>query len=159
MLLLRQLALQVLTSPSLVVPMHSLLLMWANVGFTAPTASDDCGGSTVNIVSDVTGGTVCARTFTRVWNANDNCSNESGTVSKTITVRDVTAPTIGAAGANFSISGCPNAFTSANVGFTAPTASDDCDGSTVNIVSDVTGGTVCARTFTRVWNANDNCNN
>jgi hypothetical protein len=132
---------------------------FAGLGFTAPTASDACNGATVNIVSDVTAGTTCTRTFTRTWNASDLCGNTSGNVSQTITVRDVTAPTIGAAGADFSVSGCPATSTFAGLGFTAPTASDACNGATVNIVSDVTAGTTCTRTFTRTWNASDLCGN
>ncbi|HEV8287082.1 MAG TPA: hypothetical protein VGQ09_22380, partial [Chitinophagaceae bacterium] len=123
--------------------------------FTAPTASDACGGSTVQIVgSDVTGGTTCARTVTRTWNAVDVCGNISGTRSQTITIVDTQAPSIGNAGANATIE-C-----TASPSFTAPTASDACDGATVNIVgSDVTGGTACARTITRTWNAVDVCGN
>ncbi|HEV8285639.1 MAG TPA: T9SS type A sorting domain-containing protein [Chitinophagaceae bacterium] len=67
----------------------------ASPSFTAPTASDACHTSTVNIVgSDVTGGTVCARTVTRTWNAVDACGNTSATRSQTITIVDTQAPTI-----------------------------------------------------------------
>src|SRR5437762_7936498 len=129
------------------------------LGFTEPTASDNCNGATVNIVSDVTSGTSCVKTFTRTWNATDACGNTSGTVSQTITVRDLTAPTIGAATADFSVEGCPADKTFEGLGFTTPTASDACNGATVNIVSDVTGGTSCVKTFTRTWNATDVCGN
>src|SRR5204862_6750489 len=83
--------------------------------------SDNCNGATVNIVSDVTAGTTCSRTFTRTWNATDVCGNTSGTVAQTITVRDLTAPTIGAATANFSVEGCPADASFAGLGFTEPT--------------------------------------
>src|SRR5439155_19910946 len=36
---------------------------------------------------------------------------------------------------------------------TAPTAIDDCNGATINILGDVTGGTGCVRTVTRSCNA------
>src|SRR5258708_2334696 len=123
--------------------------------FTAPTGSDACNGATVNQVgSDVTGGTACARTITRSWDAVDGCNNHSATVSQTITVVDTQAPVISAAGANATIE-C-----TATPSFTAPTASDACNGATVNQVgSDVTGGTACARTITRSWDAVDGCNN
>jgi hypothetical protein len=127
----------------------------ASPSFTAPTASDACDGATVSIVgSDVTGGTSCARTVTRTWRAVDNCGNSSATRSQTITIVDTQAPTIGNAGANATIE-C-----TASPSFTAPTASDACDGATVSIVgADVTGGTSCARTVTRTWRAVDNCGN
>ncbi|HEV8284532.1 MAG TPA: hypothetical protein VGQ09_09485, partial [Chitinophagaceae bacterium] len=122
---------------------------------TAPTASDACNGATVSIVgTDVTGGTACARTVTRTWRATDGCGNQSGTVAQTITIVDTQAPTIGNAGANATIE-C-----TASPSFTAPTASDACNGATVSIVgSDVTGGTACARTITRTWRAVDGCGN
>src|SRR6185369_7441421 len=111
----------------------------------------------VNIVSDVTGGTTCAKTFTRTWLAIDVCGNSSSTVSQTITVTDTTPPTIGSAGANTTVEGCPQSFTPT---FTAPTASDNCSGAiTPTVVSDVTGGTSCAKTFTRTWIAVDGCGN
>src|SRR6266704_2158884 len=123
--------------------------------FTAPTASDACNGATVNIIgSDVTGGTACARTVTRSWDATDACNNHSATVTQTITLVDTQAPTIGAAG------GPATVECTATPTFTAPTASDACNGATVNIIgSDVTGGTACARTVTRSWDATDACNN
>src|SRR5204862_5472983 len=44
--------------------------------------------------------------------------------------------------------------------FTAPTASDACNGATVNVLgADVTGGTACARTVTRKCGATDACGN
>src|SRR5204862_2451086 len=44
--------------------------------------------------------------------------------------------------------------------FTAPTASDACNGATVNTVgADVTVGTSCSKTITRTWRAVDACGN
>src|SRR5438046_9409893 len=43
--------------------------------------------------------------------------------------------------------------------FTPPTASDDCNGATVNQLTDVTGGTGCVKTVTRSWDAVDACGN
>ena len=78
-------------------------------------------------VSDVTTPGACAGTYTRTktWKARDICGNESGTVSQTITVQDVTAPVISAAGADATID-CP-----ATPVFTAPTATDTCDAAPV----------------------------
>src|SRR6185503_11490492 len=111
-------------------------------------------GTTINIVSDATGGNNCAKTFTRTWDATDNCENHSATVSQTITVRDVTAPAIGSAGANFSVAGCPNSTDPNTLGWQPPTANDACNGATVNTVSTVSSsGGACAKIWTRTWNA------
>src|SRR5205823_9255272 len=66
---------------------------------TAPPSSNDYNGATINQLTDVTGGTGCAKTVTRTWDAVDACGNHSATVSQTITLIDTTPPTIGAAGA------------------------------------------------------------
>src|SRR5204863_6563240 len=75
--------------------------------------------------SDLDG--TCAGTYseTRTWHATDACGNTSGTVQQTITVRDITPPFISEAGANATID-CPASPT-----FTAPTASNSCDHTTV----------------------------
>jgi hypothetical protein len=128
----------------------------ATPSFTAPTATDACGSVTVNQLTDITAAGTCANnyTLTRRWYAVDACGNTSSTVSQSIVVRDITAPTIGAAGANATIE-C-----TATPSFTAPTASDVCNTATVQQVgADVTGGTACIRTITRTWNAIDACGN
>src|SRR5204862_13179 len=66
---------------------------------------------------------------------------------------DTTPPTIGSPGAPATIN-C-----TATPSFTPPTASDDCNGATVNQLTDVTGGTGCVRTVTRSWDAVDACGN
>src|SRR6185369_812451 len=123
--------------------------------FTAPTASDACNTVTVNTVgSDVTVGTSCSKIITRTWRAVDACGNSSATVSQTITQVDSQAPSIGNPGANATIE-C-----TATPTFTAPTASDACNTVTVmQVGSDVTGGTSCAKTTTRTWQAVDACGN
>src|SRR5204863_340504 len=123
--------------------------------FTAPTATDACGGATVNILSDVTGGAACAKTLTRSWDATDACGNHSATVSQTITVKDNTPPVIGSAGSDGTLD-CPATPT-----FTPPTASDACSGATVQQVSDITTQGSCAGTYseTRRWQAVDACGN
>ena len=93
------------------------------------------------------------KTFTRSWDATDACNNHSATVSQTITVQDTQAPTISAAGANATIE-C-----TATPSFTPPTATDACNGATVNFLGETTGGTACVKTFTRSWDATDACNN
>src|SRR6185436_17214451 len=65
--------------------------------FTPPTATDNCDPNPqVVLVSEVTTPGACAGAYTRTktWKAVDACNNASPTVSQTITVQDVTAPTI-----------------------------------------------------------------
>jgi len=127
--------------------------------FTPPSATDDCSGATVSQVGsdDVTPGN-CASNYSvrRTWRAVDGCGNASNPVSQTITVRDTTAPTIGAPGANATID-C-----SQTPSFTAPTATDDCSGATVSQVGtdEVTPGN-CAGNYSvrRTWRAVDGCGN
>src|SRR5207302_2541745 len=99
----------------------------ATPSFTAPTASDACGTSTVVQDSDTTAAGTCAGTYseTKTWHAVDACGNTSASRNQTITVVDTTPPTIGGQGSNATIE-CPN-----SPSFTAPTASDTCGGSTV----------------------------
>src|SRR5204863_2565043 len=63
------------------------------------------------------------------------------------------APTIGQAGASATIE-----CTATRV-FTAPSASDACNGATVNIVSTTTTGNSCSSVITRTWDATDACGN
>src|SRR5204863_202157 len=125
----------------------------ASPSFTPPTATDACAGATVNNLGDVTSGNNCTRIITRSWDATNACGNHSATVSQTITVVDTQAPTIGAAGANATID-C-----TASPNFTAPTASDACGATTVNLLTNTTTGNSCNRVFTRTWDATDACGN
>ncbi|MGH7726918.1 MAG: immunoglobulin-like domain-containing protein [Candidatus Eiseniibacteriota bacterium] len=64
--------------------------------FAPPTASDGCDSNPQVIeVSDVTSPGSCAGSYvrTKTWRARDCSGNQSGTVSQTITVVDVTPPT------------------------------------------------------------------
>src|SRR4030095_1123126 len=125
--------------------------------FTPPTASDACNSASVVQVSDVTTAGTCTGTYseTRTWKAVDNCGNQSGTVSQTITVRDNTPPTIGSPGAAATID-CPATPT-----FTAPTANDACSSASVVLVSDISAAGTCTGTYTRTqtWKAVDACGN
>src|SRR5205823_5902299 len=125
----------------------------ATPSFTAPTATDACNGATVNNLGDVTSVNGCTTTITRSWDAVDACGNHSATVSQVITVVDTTPPTIGSAGANATIE-C-----TATPSFTAPTATDACNGATVNNLGDVTSVNGCTTTITRSWDAVDACGN
>jgi hypothetical protein len=125
----------------------------ASPSFTPPTASDACNGATVNQLTDVTVVNGCTKTITRTWDATDACNNHSATVSQVITIVDTTPPVIGAAGGNATIE-C-----TASPSFTPPTASDACNGATVNQLTDVTVVNGCTKTITRTWDATDACNN
>src|SRR5205085_1006627 len=126
--------------------------------FTAPTASDACGGNpTVQDLGATTTAGTCANNYTstKSWRATNACGNTSGTVTQTITVRDTTAPTIGGQGSDATFE-CGTTMPA----FTPPTASDTCSGATVNQVgSDSTSGNSCALVTTRSWNAVDACGN
>src|SRR5205814_187973 len=129
----------------------------ATPSFTAPTASDACGGSTVIMDSDTTAAGTCANDYSRTqtWHAVDACGNTSAQVSQTVTVHDTTAPTISGQGSDATIE-CP-----ATPSFTAPTASDACGGSTVVMDSDTTAAGTCANDYSRTqtWHAVDACGN
>src|SRR6266705_2674955 len=125
----------------------------ATPSFTAPTATDDCSGATVNLLTNTTTGNSCSRVYTQTWDATDACGNHSATVTQTITATDTHAPTIGAAGASATID-C-----TATPSFTAPTATDDCSGATVNLLSSTTTGNSCGRVYTQTWDATYACSN
>src|SRR5262249_29541837 len=125
----------------------------ATPSFTAPTATDDCSGATVNLLTSTTTGNSCTKVFTQTWDAVDACGNHSATVTQIITATDTTPPTTDVAGANATIN-C-----TATPSFTAPTATDDCSGATVNLLTSTTTGNSCTRIFTQTWDAFDACGN
>jgi hypothetical protein len=121
--------------------------------FTPPTASDACNGATVNNLGTTTSTTGCTHVLTRTWDATDACGNHSETRTQVITIVDTTPPTIGQAGGNATIE-CTIAPS-----FTAPTASDACNGATVNNLGTTTSTTGCTKVLTRTWDATDACGN
>src|SRR5207248_2177101 len=125
----------------------------ATPSFTAPTATDACNGATVNLLTNTTTGNSCSRVITQTWDATDVCGNHSATRTQTVTIVDTTPPTIGAAGANATIE-C-----TATPSFTAPTATDACNGATVNLLTNTTTGNSCSRVITQTWDATDICGN
>src|SRR5439155_24480577 len=104
---------------------------------TAPTATLLRYTTLVRSLGDATSVNGCTTTITRTWDAVDACGNHSATVSQTITVVDTTPPTIGGAGANATIE-C-----TATPSFTAPTATDACNGATINNLGDATSVNGC----------------
>jgi hypothetical protein len=91
--------------------------------------------------------------ITRIWDATDACGNHSATRTQTITTTDTQGPTIGVAGGNATI----ECTTTPN--FTVPTATDACNGATVNLLSSTTTGASCSQVITRIWDATDACGN
>src|SRR5256885_14467127 len=77
----------------------------ATPSFTAPTASDACGASTVQDLGDTTTAGTCANDYTsaKTWYAEDACGNPSVTVSPTIPAPDPTPPTISGQGSDATI--------------------------------------------------------
>ena len=129
----------------------------ATPSFTAPTASDACGTSTVVQDSDTTAAGSCANSYseTVTWHAVDACGNTSAQKSRTVTVLDNTPPVLADPAADGTVE-CP-----ATPSFTAPTASDACGTSTVVQDSDTTAAGSCANSYseTVTWHAVDACGN
>jgi hypothetical protein len=137
--------------------------------FTPPTASDTCGGATVQQVSDVTTAGTCANTFseTKTWKAVDACGNPSGNVTQTITVVDTTKPSLT----------CPPdvtvdcktdvpaaATTLAELVAQGGSASDTCGSVTISSEDsepfDTSScGVACGGKITRTYTATDGCGN
>jgi hypothetical protein len=124
--------------------------------FTPPTATDVCDATVAITFTDVTTQGSCAGTYsvTRTWKATDDCGN-TATCSRTIVVRDITAPTIVCATQNTPIN-CPEVPV-----FVAPIATDACDASVSVTFTDATTQGSCAGTYsvTRTWTATDDCGN
>ena len=100
--------------------------------FTPPTATDNCGIATINIVSDIITPGSCSSTYSRTitWDATDENNNHSKTVSQTINVEDITAPTFNVP-ANITLNAGENCAVNLNpdtIG-TVTNISDACDDS------------------------------
>jgi hypothetical protein len=118
-----------------------------------PAASDLCDPSvTVAQVGDETSSGTCPIVYTRNYIATDDCGN-TATCSRSVSVRDITAPTITCA-ENATID-CP-----ATPQWPMPTASDLCDQSvTVAQVGQETSSGTCPVVYTRNYIATDDCGN
>jgi hypothetical protein len=130
-----------------------------------PSATDNCGTPTRNLISDVTTGGACANAYTRVrtWAFTDASANVSAPFVQTIVVTDNTAPVVSTlAGALDVTLQCSN-----TAGLTAalaavPTATDNCSGAAnlaLTLTGDVTTGTTCTYTRVRTWTFTDQCGN
>lgn len=115
--------------------------------------ADNCTvAATVAHVGDVSNGLTCPETITRTYSITDDCGNQI-TVDQLIIINDITAPTLGAAPADFN-SSC--AVTLAELG--TPSATDNCSGS-ITGTPDVTFPITAAGTTTVTWTFTDACGN
>jgi HYR domain/Secretion system C-terminal sorting domain len=124
------------------------------------TATDNCPGVVVTFVSDVISAQTCANRFTvtRTYRATD-AAGLVANCTQTITVNDLTAPTITACPAAVTVS-CAAAVPAVNLA--AVTATDNCAGAVViSFISDVISAQTCANryTLTRTYRATDVCGN
>jgi len=139
------------------VPANSVIPCDQQVVFGTPTATDNCGTATVDQFGqdNVVPGN-CANEFsvTRTWVARDECGNESGYVSQTITVVDDVAPVL--VGAPDKDVVCLAVWS-----FDDPTVTDNCDSNpTITIVSTTTVMLPTGeKEHTRTWVATDACGN
>jgi hypothetical protein len=134
----------------------------ATPSFTAPTASDNCDPKPQITFTDKTTPGSCAGNYsvTRTWTAKDVGGNVSLPVSQTITVQDVTAPTLAGVPANVTVE-CNSVPAPAS-----PTATDSCDPSpSISLVENSTQDPDATKlahysyTLTRTWTATDACGN
>jgi len=127
----------------------------AVVNYTTPTATDNCG--ILSVVSQsglASGATYPVGTTTNVWRATD-LSNNTATCAFSVTVTDVTLPTI-TCPANISVGNNPASACSAVVNYATPTATDNCGIQSVILQSGLTSGaTFPVGTTTNVWRATD----
>ncbi len=120
---------------------------------TSVTATDNCNGKvTVVFVKDEASGS-CPKTIIRTYKATDACGNFS-TCQQTITVHDVTPPTIACIPDRKVECGGDTDTT----GTGTPVASDNCGTPTLTH-KDVTSSVNCYTLITRTWTATDGCGN
>jgi hypothetical protein len=117
------------------------------------TATDACDESPVIGYEDDTLTFSCPIEIERTWTATDACGNSSS-CTQSITIQDVTPPTITGVGPDDTIE-CP-----ATPQFSEPTAEDACGTPTLTF-EDVTTPGSCPQEYsvTRTWTATDLCGN
>ncbi len=129
-------------------------------GITDPVVSDNCTGSTIDSVDDLSGLSSCSGTgeIVRTWTATDACSNTSSCL-QSIFIEDVILPVIVCpaditiymdATCSYDLSMLPGA-----------TATDNCTSTTISYADELAGLTLCSGTGTviRTWTATDDCLN
>src|SRR6185436_2233574 len=140
-----------ITAPSITCPANQTIDCPATPVWGNATASDACDQTVdVTVVSTTPSGS-CPVVNTRIFRATDDCGN-TATCSATITVRDITAPSI-TCPANQTID-CPATPVWGNA-----TASDACDQSVDVVVVSTTPSGSCPTVHTRIFRATDDCGN
>ena len=118
-------------------------------------ANDNCAGTAVTFVSDVSDGNTCPEIITRTYSVTDPCGN-SIDVTQSIIINDDIAPT---ASNPVPISvECIGDVPPSNVNDVTDEA-DNCSTPTVAFISDVTSSGACPITITRTYSVTDACNN
>jgi hypothetical protein len=119
------------------------------------TAADNCDNAVGISFDETRTNGSCPDTYIlrRTWTATDDCGN-ADVKTQTITVRDITAPSLTAAPADVTtctVAGIP--------ALPIMTTSDNCDNSVVIVFNEVSVPTGCGAITTRTWSATDRCNN
>jgi hypothetical protein len=127
-----------------------------NSALGVATATDGCSGASTPTYSDQIIPGNCAGNYTvkRSWSSRDGCGNV-GTALQTITVQDITAPSI-TAPANLVLPFTADIRTNATG---VATASDACSGVTLSYHDTVTIRANGSQLITRTWTATDGCGN
>jgi hypothetical protein len=147
------------TAPNLVCADDRRIGCNEDVVFTDPTVSDNCDPSpTVDIVTTevVAGPGLCEETHTRIWVAYDACDNYSAECSQSIIRMVDEEPPV--------ITPAPDDTLACNqpVVFPDPEVTDNCDTDiTATVISEtiIDDPETCMETWTRCWEAVDDCNN
>ena len=117
----------------------------------ALTVTDDCADNIPVSYSESIIGSGCVYTIMRTWSATDDCGN-SASHSRSITVVDVTAPSLSGVPSNITVN-CNSIPVVATV-----TATDNCSSLVIPVYTEIVG-TGCPYTITRTWTATDDCGN
>lgn len=145
------------TPPTITAPADRVLDCPADTSTNATgvaTAQDECGKVQVSYSDSIVNTCGGTRVITRTWTAFDHCDNLASAI-QTITVRDITPPTL-VAPANVTLD-CPANTAPSNTG--VATATDGCSGVTVSFSDSVSNNCGGASIIKRLWTATDLCGN
>lgn len=132
----------------------------ATANWTAPTATDDCGGSvTVVQTAGPTPGDLSNGIYTVTYVATDGSGNTS-ICNILVSVCDTLAPLVQGCPSDIEVS-LPAVTDSCNtnVNWIAPSFEDECDGSNLTLTNSHQPGVFSTGTTTVTYTATDNCGN
>src|SRR5258708_8016577 len=117
----------------------------ATPSFTAPTASDACGGAPESQHRDTTPQISSDNNYsvTKTWHAVDACGNTSAQKSRTVTVEDTTPPVLTNPAPDGTID------STATPSFTSPSTTNASGGATVVQDNDTTAPGSCPNNYSR----------